>query len=114
MAEKFWNPKGKGGPKISNTEWGMVISLLGLIDLIQFGLDWIGIPFIANVGTIANRLIDVVTGLAWTTYLYLRGVNLKSVKTVGSILLTFFLEEILQQRTALSFQNSPRYFYAVI
>lgn len=93
MADKKKEEK-EGGSKISNTEWWMVISLLGIIDIIQFVLNWIGIPFIATVGTIANRLIDVVVGLAWTTYLHLRGVDIKSTKMVGSIALTFFLEEI--------------------
>ena len=90
MADKFWNDKKKeGGSDISNTEWGMVISLLGIVDLIQIILN-----LALQIGVIVNRFIDIAVGLAWLTYLYLRGVNLKSVKTVGSIILTFFLEEI--------------------
>ncbi|MBI2476334.1 MAG: hypothetical protein HYV67_03770 [Candidatus Taylorbacteria bacterium] len=92
MAQKLWSEnkeKKKDGPDISNTEWGMVISLLFIVDGIQIGLD-----LLFQIGVIVNRFIDVVVGFAWPTYLYLRGVNLKSVKVVGSILLTFFLEEI--------------------
>ncbi|KKT45276.1 MAG: hypothetical protein UW34_C0001G0035 [Parcubacteria group bacterium GW2011_GWA2_44_15] len=82
-----------GGSNISNTEWGMVISLLFVIDGIQFALNWIGIPFIATLGTIANRFISFVTGLAWLTYLNLRGVSLMGLKLTSSIL-TFLFEEI--------------------
>lgn len=92
--KKWWERKKATESKISNTEWGMVIGILGIIDGIQFALDWVGLPFVATVGTVLNRFIDFAVGLAWPTYLWLRGVNLKSVKTFGSIALTFFLEEI--------------------
>ena len=85
--------KKKGGPEISNTEWGMAISALAIIDVVQFGLDWIGIPFVLNAGTVLNRFIDIGTGLAWTTYLKLRGINLDAPKIMG-LIITFFLEEI--------------------
>ncbi len=88
------NAKKKGsGSKISNTEWGMVISALFIIDGIQFSLDWVGIPWIATVGMIANRFISFVTSLAWPTYLYLRGVSLSAPRAM-SIIVAFFFEEI--------------------
>jgi len=80
--------------KISNVEWGMVIGALAIIDAFQAVFDLIGIPFVAHIGMIINPFIDMAVGFAWPTYLYLRGVNLKSVKTVGSIALTFFCEAI--------------------
>jgi hypothetical protein len=86
--------KKKTGSKISNTEWGMLIGILGVIDAIQVGLDLIGIPFLASLGTIANRFIDVAVAFALPTYLYLRGVNMKQAKIIGSLMLTFFFEEI--------------------
>ncbi len=77
-----------GRSKISNTEWGMVIGALFIVDLIQVGLD-----LFFQVGVIANRFIDIVVGLAWPTYLYLRGVNM-NVKRVGSIILSFAVEQV--------------------
>jgi preprotein translocase subunit SecF len=47
----------KSGPNISKLEWGMVISILGIIDIAQFVLDWIGIPFIATVGTYSSLFV---------------------------------------------------------
>ncbi len=90
MAEKKAK---KSGPNISKLEWGMVISILGIIDIAQFVLDWIGIPFIATVGTLLNRFISFATGLAWPTYLYLRGVNFDAPKIL-TVSLGFLLEEI--------------------
>ena len=86
MAENPENNSGEAkenkgsGSKISNTEWGMAIAILLLIDLAQIGLDFVGI------GIIANTFIDILVGMAWPTYLYLRGVNLKSVKMFGNII----------------------------
>ena len=53
------NPTEKKGSKISNTEWGLVIGALFVIDLIQIGLD-----LLAQVGVILNRFIDVFVGCA--------------------------------------------------
>ena len=85
--------KKKTESKISNTEWGMVIGALFIIDIIQVCLNLIGIPFLASIGTIVNRFIDVAVGLAWPTYLKLRGVNLNSIK-VMSIGIAFIFEMI--------------------
>ncbi|MES2087930.1 MAG: hypothetical protein V4467_02965 [Patescibacteria group bacterium] len=79
--------------KISGTEWGMVLGVLLIVDLVQFALDWIGIPFIGNLGTVLNRFIDIGVALGWSTYLYLRGITMET-KKIGSIILTFFFEEI--------------------
>lgn len=81
-------PPPESGSKISNTEWGMVIGALGLIDIVQLVLTFVGI------GLIANTFIDILVGMAWPTYLHLRGVNLKSAKMFGSILLTFIFETL--------------------
>lgn len=85
MADKN---KKKGESKISNTEWGIVIGILVIIDLIQIGLN---LAF--QIGVVLNRFIDIPVGMAWTTYLYLRGVDLNTTRIL-SIGLTFFLEEI--------------------
>lgn len=74
--------------EISNLEWGMAISILGIIDAIQIVLDLMG-----GLGVLLNRFVSFATGLAWTTYLYLRGVSLNTPKIL-SVLLTLFLEEV--------------------
>lgn len=82
-----------GGSKISNAEWVIVLILLGIVDLVQFALDWIGIPYVATVGMIANRLISWVMGILWPTYLWLRGVRFNTVR-VFSFILSLFIKEI--------------------
>ena len=84
MAQKLWQEDKDGVSKISNTEWGIVIGALWIIDGIQIGLD-----LLFQVGVLLNRFIDIMVGLAWPTYLYLRGVNLKDIKMVGGIFLAF-------------------------
>ncbi|MEK7574806.1 MAG: hypothetical protein AAB511_01085 [Patescibacteria group bacterium] len=84
MAEE--KEKKVGGENISNTEWGMVIFVLLIIDGIQIGLNF---AFLS--GVIINRFLDMGIGLAWSTYLKLRGVKLDAKKIV-SIGATFGLE----------------------
>lgn len=80
--------KKESGSKISNLEWGMVISLLAIVDTIQIGLD-----LLAQVGVLVNRFIDIVVAMAWPTYLKLRGVKLNAPRVI-SIIAAFFFEEI--------------------
>jgi hypothetical protein len=83
MAQKFYskeNPEisnSVGGSKISNTEWGLLIGALAVIDGIQFCLDWLA------VGVIINRFIDLIVGMALPFYLYLRGVKLTAKKAIS-------------------------------
>ncbi len=93
MAGKKEKKKKEDGSKISDTEWGMVISFLFIVDGIQLGLNFIGIPFIATLGLLVNRFISFAMALAWPTYLYLRGVNLGGAKMI-SVVVTFFVESI--------------------
>ena len=74
------------GSKISNFEWGLVIGSLAVVDIVQFVLDM----FI--IGLVANRLIDIVVGMALPLYLKLRGVKL-DFKKVGGMLGAFILEQ---------------------
>jgi hypothetical protein len=77
MAEK----KGSGDSlKINNTEWGMAIGALLLIDCLELGLD-----LLFGIGVFANPFIDILVNLLWPTYLHLRGVNLKSTKMLATL-----------------------------
>jgi hypothetical protein len=75
------------GSKISNTEWWLVISFLGLIDVIQIILD------VLLIGVIANRVIDLVIGMALPFYMKIRGVKMDS-KKIGGMIGTFIFEQI--------------------
>lgn len=68
--------------KISNTEWGIAIGVLLLIDIIEIGID-----LLFGIGVFTNPFIDFFVNMTWVTYLYLRGVNLKSTKMVGTLVL---------------------------
>ncbi|MSU55482.1 MAG: hypothetical protein EXS46_03020 [Candidatus Taylorbacteria bacterium] len=83
------NKKKKGGSKISNTEWGLVIGAMLLIDLVEIGL-----VLLFNIGAFTNPFIDIMINLIWPTYLHLRGVDLKSTKTLITLILGAFLQEI--------------------
>ena len=54
--------------KISNTEWGLVIGALGLIDLIQWGLI-----LLFGSGLFVNWLRDIFVALCYGLYMILRG-----------------------------------------
>lgn len=88
-AKKKENKKKSGGSKISNTEWGMAIGVLLLIDLVEAGLD-----LLFGIGAFTNPFIDLAVNLLWPTYLYLRGVNLKSVRMFGTLIIGGALQEI--------------------
>lgn len=75
-------PPPESGSKISNTEWGMAIFALLLIDLSEIGLD-----ALFGIGAFTNPFIDLLVNMAWPTYLYLRGVNLKSAKNLATLLI---------------------------
>ncbi len=79
--------KKPSGSKISNTEWGLVIGALVIVDLVQFGLDSL------LVGVFVNWLIDIAVGMALPFYFYLRGVKM-DWKKGGALGLTFLLETL--------------------
>lgn len=93
--EKEGDKKGGGAPppesgsKISNTEWGMAIFALLIIDLIEIGLD-----ALFGIGAFSNPFIDLLVNMAWATYLYLRGVNLKSAKNLATLLIGGGLQQL--------------------
>ncbi len=82
-------PPPESGSKISNTEWGMAIGALLLIDAVEVGLD-----LLFDIGAVTNPFIDLLVNMAWPTYLYLRGVNLKSAKMLFTLILGAFFQEI--------------------
>ena len=82
-------PPPESGSKISNTEWGMAIGALLLIDAVEIGLD-----LLFDIGLFVNPFIDLLVNMAWPTYLYLRGVNLKSAKMLFTLILGAVFQEI--------------------
>lgn len=84
---KIGRKKVEGGSNISNTEWGIVVSLLFIIDIAQIILNFL------VIGVFVNRLISIAVGFAWPTYLTLRGVSL-TTRRAGSIILSFLVELI--------------------
>lgn len=90
MPDKKKNDKKKeSGSKISNTEWGMAIFALLIVDLIEIGLD-----ALFGIGAFINPFIDLLMNMAWPTYLYLRGVNLKSAKNLATLFIGGGLQQI--------------------
>jgi len=75
--------------KISKTEWGLIIGLAVVVDVVQIVLDLIG-----QVGVVINRFIDVFYGLCWGFYLQMRGQSLANPKRLISMIATFVGEEI--------------------
>jgi|SRR5581483_8625343 len=53
--------------KISNTEWGLVIAALFVID----GIQWLLIFF--AIGFFLNEFIELFTAMSFTLYLWMRG-----------------------------------------
>lgn len=82
-------PPPESGSKISNTEWGIVIGALFLIDAVEIGID-----FLFGIGLFTNPFIDILVGMAWPTYLHLRGVNIKSAKMAASFILSFIFQVV--------------------
>lgn len=76
-------------PKISNVEWGLVIGVLFLIDLVQIALD-----LIFEIGILVNRFIDIFVGMALPFYLQIRGQSMANPKRLTGVIGTFLLEEI--------------------
>ena len=75
--------------KISNTEWGLLISALFVIDLIQIALD-----LLFQIGVVVNRFIDIFVGMALPFYLHIRGESMADPKRLIGLLVTFVGEEI--------------------
>ena len=80
MAEKVTRSK------ISNTEWGLVIGALAIIDLIQLILDLVAI------GVIVNYAIEIIVGMTLPFYLHLRGEKMSDPKRFFAFAATFGLE----------------------
>ncbi len=80
------------GCNISISEWYLVIAILGLIDLIQIGvewfLDWLG------VGVLINWGIDIVVGMSLPLYLKMRGVSFSDPKRLFGFITAFVGEFI--------------------
>ena len=74
--------------KISNTEWGLVIGALFMIDGVQVGLD------LFVIGLIINRFVDIFVWLSFGLYLQLRGESLANPKRLIGLVVTFLGEEI--------------------
>jgi len=74
--------------RISNTEWGMVIGALLLVDIVQALLNFIAI------GLILNRGITFIVGMSWTSYLHIRGEKMNDPKRLGGVLGAFGIEMI--------------------
>jgi len=74
--------------KISNTEWGLVIGALLMIDLIQMVLEWL------IIGLFINWIIDMFVGMSFALYLQLRGQSLANPKRLFGLIGTFFAELI--------------------
>jgi hypothetical protein len=73
------------GSKIDNTEWGLAIGALLLIDIFQAVLDWM------IIGLFVNSFIDIFVGMCWAFYLYIRGVKMDTKKG-GAFIITLLLE----------------------
>lgn len=80
--------RNNSGHHISNTEWGLVIGALALVDLAQIVLD------IFAIGLVTNRLIDILIGGFLVLYTKLRCKNIGFGKTIMRTALTFIGEEI--------------------
>ncbi len=72
--------------KISNTEWGMVIGALAIIDIIQLLLD------LVVIGVVVNYAIEIVVGMALPFYLHMRGEKMSDPKRLAAFAVTFGLE----------------------
>ena len=74
--------------RISNTEWGLVIGVLLIIDIIQIVLTLLAI------GLVVNRIIDVIVGMTFAFYLHIRGEKLQDPKRLLGFLAAFLGEMI--------------------
>jgi hypothetical protein len=81
-------PKKPSSHRISTFEWVIVITLLGLIDLIQIVL-----VLFAGIGLIIDRIISLITGIIWGTYKWYRVGSVSGTKKIISFLGVFVLEE---------------------
>ena len=73
--------------RISNTEWGLVIGAVLVIDFLQVVLD------LFVIGIFVNRFIDIVVGMALPFYFWCRGVKIDSKKVITWVS-SFIGEEI--------------------
>lgn len=70
--------------KISNVEWGLVISALFMMDLLQWGL------ILLLVGLAINEFIDMFVAMSLGLYLFLRGET--DIKQVAVLVTGWFGE----------------------
>lgn len=72
---------------ISNTEWGLVIGLIAILDFVQFILD------VLAIGLIANRLVDILIMLSLLFYFWMRGVEM-DLFVLGTLCAVMVGEEV--------------------
>jgi hypothetical protein len=75
--------------KISNTEWGLVIAALVMVDLTQMVLEWFIIGLALN-----PVIIDPFIGMSFAFYLYIRGEKMTDTKHVLGWFGTYIMELI--------------------
>jgi len=74
--------------KISNTEWGLVIGALLMVDLVQIVLEWL------VIGLAINPFVDIFVGMSLGLYLHLRGQSLADPKRIIGLVATFLGEQV--------------------
>lgn len=75
-------------PHISNTEWGLVISALAVIDVVGFLLNFLAI------GLVVNPFLDMGVGMAFPFYLHMRGQSMSNNKRLAGVVITFITDLI--------------------
>jgi len=74
--------------KISNTEWGLFIGALLMVDGVQILLEWM------IIGLVINPYIDIFLTMAIPFYLHMRGENMADPKRIVGLAASFFGELI--------------------
>jgi hypothetical protein len=78
-------------PKISNTEWGLVIGALFMVDMAQIVIEW-SFVWLAGASIFINFFIDLWVGMSLALYLHWRGQSVANPKRLFGILATFGFE----------------------
>ena len=73
----------EGTSKINNTEWGLFIGFLILVDIIQVVLEWVTL---ALSSVFVNPYIDIFLTMSIPFYMYLRGENMADPKRLLGLL----------------------------
>ncbi len=83
---------GNSESKISNTEWGLVIGALLVVDIVNILIEWASSWW--GPGLVIIPLIDLFTGMSFALYLQLRGQSLANPKRLMGLLVTFVGEVV--------------------